>query len=183
MLVNLRASADELRSFLDAPPSCRTHRARSIDELGRAARVGIPAAKCGGAPRDRARQIRQAAVDLAPNLRIVLEDFSDPARAVEGTAQSNGNGYSGAQALLRYVFSQSLVNNGFDELGYMVRAAVHTDDCSAWVDAKKAREKSQEDCRSWLGPKQFGVTVADPTAEPEREPQARSDASGVTGNG
>jgi ABC-type transporter Mla subunit MlaD len=186
VLVNLRASADELEEFLTRSAELSDASRPALEELGRTARVGIPAARAAAPHVTELGRYARPLVDLAPNLRIVLEDFSDPARAVEKDPRSpNGNGYSGAQALLRYVFSQALVNNGFDELGYMVRAAVHTDHCSAWVDAKKAREKSQEDCRSWLGPNQFGVTVPDPTAEAEDESGAkrRGNRQRATGNG
>ena len=79
--------------------------------------------------------------DLARNLRIVLEDFDDPARAVERDPRSpGGGGYSGTQAMLRYVFGQSLTINAFDELGYMVRSASHVSQCAAYADAAEAQQ-------------------------------------------
>ena len=73
------------------------------------------------------RRFARRTPDLARNLRIMLEDFDDPDRAVEPDPRSpGGRGYSGTQALLRYVFSQSLTINGFDELGlHGARRRVH----------------------------------------------------------
>jgi hypothetical protein len=111
---------------------------------------------------------------LAPNLRITLEDFADPDRAVEPDPRSprGGTGYSGLEAILRYIFSQSLTINGFDEFGHMVRAAVFTDDCSPYMDAERAKAEPElvERCNSWLGPNQPGINQPDPsppTPEPD----------------
>ena len=174
VLVNLQASAAELEEFLQRSAELSDASRPALAELGETARVGIPAVKAASPHIAELARYAEPLLDLAPNLRIVLEDFSDPARAVEKDPRSpGGKGYSGAQALLRYVFSQSLVNNGYDELGYMVRAAVHSDHCSPWVDAETARKKGQEECRSWLGPNQFGVTVPDPTAKADEEKAAK----------
>ena len=174
VLVNLSASARELEEFLDRSAELSEAARPALRELGETAQVGTPAARAAAPHVTELGRYAQPLVDLAPNLRIVLEDFSDPARAVEKDPRSpNGKGYSGAQALLRYVFSQSLVNNGFDALGYMVRAAVHTDHCSPFADAKKAREKTQEDCRSWLGPEPVRRHGARPDRWAEEEKSAK----------
>jgi hypothetical protein len=118
------------------------------------------------------RRYAEPTTDLAPNLRITLEDFADPARAVEPDPRSpDGRGYSGLEAVLRYIFSQSLTINGFDEFGHMVRAAVFTDDCSAYMDAERAKADPElvARCNSWLGPNQPGINQPDPSP-PAPEP-------------
>ncbi len=111
--------------------------------------------------------------DLGPNLRITLEDFADPANAVERDPRSpGGRGYSGLEAVLRYVFSQSLTLNGFDQFGHMVRAAAHVDECAAYMDGERAKAEPDvaERCNSWLGPNQPGINQPDPSPPtPERE--------------
>ena len=98
----------------------------------------------------------------------MLEDFSDPRRAVERDPRSpGGRGFSGMQALARYIFSQSVQANAFDINGYVSRSSVFSDDCSRYVDAERAREDTDrtQKCNAWLGPNQIGITVPDPTAD------------------
>jgi ABC-type transporter Mla subunit MlaD len=164
VLVDLNASAGELRRFFDDAADLSTASRPAIRALGEAA---VPGRQAVRATRPHVRELRRYArrtPDLGRNLRIVLEDFDDPSRAVERDPRSpGGRGYSGTQALLSYVFNQSLTINGFDELGYMVRAAVHTDKCSPYADAERARDPDQADCRAWLGPNQPGVNQPDPS--------------------
>lgn len=170
VLVDLSAAAPDLREFLDRSTEFADVTRPSLDALGETAKIGRQAARAARPQIARLREYSQPLTDLAPNLRIVLEDFSDPARAVEKDPRSpGGQGYSGSQALLQYIFNQTLVNNGFDELGYMVRAGIFSDSCSAVRDAKdyKKNEAALEKCRAWLGPNQPGVTTPDPSAEPE----------------
>ena len=165
VLVDLNSSARELERFFDDTAELATASRPAIRALGDAA---VPGRQAVRAARPQVRELRRFArrtPDLGRNLRIVLEDFDDPARAVERDPRSpGGRGYSGTQALLRYVFSQSLTINAFDELGYMVRAAVHTDKCSPYADAERAKRPDQKDCRAWLGPNQPGVTGPSPAA-------------------
>ena len=179
LLENLSASASELRRFFDQAGELATASRPAIDALGRAAPTGRQAVK---AARPQVAELgRYAALtpDLGRNLRITLEDFDDPARAVEPDPRSpDGKGYSGTQAVLRYIFSQSLTNNAFDEIGYMVRAAPHTDRCSRYADAETVKEEGLEECRSWLGPTQPGVNAPDPSGE--RKAEASSSKAAAT---
>jgi ABC-type transporter Mla subunit MlaD len=176
VLVDLRASARQLRRFFDDTAEFSAASRPAIRALGQAAPIGRQAVR---AARPQVRELRRYAArtpDLARNLRITLEDFDDPRRAVERDPRSpGGRGYSGTQALLRYVLSQSLTINGFDELGYMVRAAVHTDKCSPYADAETVREDPEliRDCASWLGPTQPGSTEPDPGAAGRARPARR----------
>lgn len=194
VLVDLSASARELKRFFDDTAELSTASRPAIRALGDAA---VPGRQAVRAARPQVRELRRFArrtPDLGRNLRIVLEDFADPGRAVEPDPRSpGGKGYSGIQALLRYVFSQSLTINAFDELGYMVRAAVHTDKCSPYADAERAKDPDLTECRAWLGPNQPGVnspdpspparTAAAPAAEKRRRPSRRAPAPQESGPG
>jgi ABC-type transporter Mla subunit MlaD len=162
VLVDLNASAGELRRFFDDSADFYDASRPALRALAEAAVPGRQAMRAG---RPRVRELRDYAArtpDLGRNLRITLEDFDDQDRAVERDPRSpGGRGYSGTQALLSYPFNQSLVNNAFDELGYMVRAAAHTDHCSPYAAAETAQRPDKADCRSWLGPNQPGVTTPD----------------------
>lgn len=170
VLQNLSAAAPDLEEFLGRAADFAEVTRPALRELAETAKVGTPAARALRPQVAQLREYGRPLVDLAPNLRITLEDFSDPGRAVEKDPRSpGGNGYSGAQALLQYIFNQPLVLNGYDELGHMVRSGIFTDHCSAFRDAKdyKANEETYKDCPAWLGPNQPGVTTPDPSAEPE----------------
>jgi virulence factor Mce-like protein len=167
VLVDLSAAAEDLERFLDQSAEFAEVSRPSFRALGEVAPIGREAVR---AARPNTRQLRRYArptTDLAPNLRITLEDFADPARAVEKDPRSprGGSGYTGLEAILRYVFSQSLTINGFDEFGHMVRAAVFTDDCSPYMDGERAKREPElvERCNSWLGPNQPGINQPDPS--------------------
>jgi virulence factor Mce-like protein len=175
VLADLSAAAPDLREFLDHSADFADVSRPALRELGETAKVGNKAAVAARPTVAQLRKYAEPLVDLGPNLRITLEDFSDPGRAVEKDPRSpGGNGYSGAQALLQYIFNQTLVNNGFDELGHMVRAGIFTDHCSAYTDAEDYKKTpAKKDCPAWLGPTQLGVTMPDPSASPEAAKAAK----------
>jgi virulence factor Mce-like protein len=193
VLVDLSAAAEDLERFLDNSGEFAEVARPAINALGEAAPVGREAMRAALPNTRELRRYAEPTTDLAANLRFTLEDFADPARAVEPDPRSpGGDGYSGLEALLRYVFSQSLTINGFDEFGHMVRAAVHTDDCSPYMDAERAKAQPElvEQCKSWLGPNQPGINQPDPSpvvsepaaaaaaaVKPSSQRAARSDAS------
>ena len=160
VLVDLNASARNLRRFFDDTADFSRASRPAIRALGRAAPVGRQAVR---AARPQIRQLRRYArptPDLAENLAITLEDANDPRRTVEQDPRSpGGRGFTALEAIPWYAFNQALTNNAFDEVGHMVRVAPHTDQCSPYGDAETARRLPE--CRSWLGPDQPGVTTPD----------------------
>ena len=177
VLVDLSAAAEDLERFLDNSGEFAEVARPSIRALGEAAPIGREAVRAALPNTRELRRYAEPTTDLAPNLRITLEDFANPDRAVEPDPRSprGGSGYSGLESLLRYIFSQSLTINGFDEFGHMVRAAVFTDDCSAYMDAERAKAEPElvERCNSWLGPNQPGINQPDPSPPaPEADPAA-----------
>ena len=180
VLVDLNASAGELRRFFDDTGDFATASRPAVRALSEAAEPGLEALR---AAKPNVRELRRYArrtPDLARNLRIVLGDFADPSRAVERDPRSpGGRGFSGTEALLQYVFNQSLTNNAFDEVGYMVRTAAFADKCGPYRDAESAKDPDLAECRSWLGPNQPGVTTPDPSGA--RPPRSSARASGTSG--
>jgi hypothetical protein len=173
VLVDLSAVAGDFERFLDNSAEFAEVARPSIRALGDAAPVGREAVRAARPNVLELRDFVRQTSDLGPNLRITLEDFADPANAVERDPRSpGGRGYSGLEAVLRYVFSQSLTLNGFDQFGHMVRAAVHIDECAAYMDGERAKAEPDvtERCNSWLGPNQPGINQPDPSPPvPERE--------------
>jgi virulence factor Mce-like protein len=181
VLVDLSAAAEDLERFLDNSGEFAEVARPSIRALGDAAPIGREAVQAALPNTRELRRYAEPTTDLAPNLRITLEDFANPERAVEPDPRSprDGSGYSGLEAVLRYIFSQSLTINGFDEFGHMVRAAVFTDDCSAYMDGERAKAEPElvERCNSWLGPNQPGINQPDPSPPPAED--AAPAAAGV----
>jgi phospholipid/cholesterol/gamma-HCH transport system substrate-binding protein len=166
VLVDLDASAGQLRRFLDLSAEFSDASRPALRALGDAAPVGSQALT---ALRPRIRELRdyaRPAVDLANNLAITLEDFDDPNRAVEKHPLSpGGKGFSGTEALLQYILIQAVQSNGYDELGHLARVSLVQSHCAPYQNAEsyKANEAALQDCRAWLGPNQPGITTPDPT--------------------
>nr|MDQ3934239.1 MlaD family protein [Actinomycetota bacterium] len=169
MLVDLQASAGELTRFLDLSAEFSDASRPALRALGATAPIGSEALK---AARPRIRELRDYArpnVDLANNLAITLEDWDNPDRAVEKHPLSpGGKGFSGTQALLQYIFTQTVQSNGFDQLGHLSRVSLVLTKCAPLVNAADYLEREAElkECRAWLGPNQPVITTPDPTAEP-----------------
>jgi ABC-type transporter Mla subunit MlaD len=167
VLQDLSAAAGNLTRFFDVSAEFSDASRPALRALGDAAPVGREALR---AFRPRVREIRdyaRPAVDLTNNLAITLEDFDDPKRAVEPHPLSpGGKGFSGTQALLQYVLTQSVQTNAFDQMGHLSRVSLVQSRCGPLVNAKdyKDREGELARCRSWLGPNQPGITTPDPTA-------------------
>ena len=173
VLVDLRRAPPTSRSSCSARPSSPTRRDPRSGSWARprgwAARRSRPRR-----PTWPSSRVRRAAARPRSQPAHRARGLRRPGRAVEKDPRSpGGKGYSGAQALLRYVFSQSLVNNGYDELGlHGPRSRAHRP-LLGWVDAKTQARGEQEECRSWLGPFQHGVDDPDPTAEGGRQKKAK----------
>ena len=169
VLVDLSASAGQLTRFLDLSAEFSDASRPALRALADVAPIGEEAVR---AARPRIRELGDYAapnVDLAKNLAITLEDWDDPKRAVEPHPRSpGGKGFSGTQALLQYIFTQTIQSNAYDQLGHLSRVSLVQSKCAPLVNAEdyKRREAELKDCRSWLGPNQPGITTPDPTAEP-----------------
>jgi phospholipid/cholesterol/gamma-HCH transport system substrate-binding protein len=173
VLVDLSASAGQLKRFLDLSGDFATASRPAFRALGGAAEVGRETVREGRPRVDELRRYARPTVDLGQNLAIVLDDFDDQGRAVERDPRSpGGRGYSGTQAVLRYLFAQGMTVNGFDQLGHYNRSAVFGDQCSPYTDAKTLKSKPSliPECASWLGPNQAGITKPDFNVPP-RDPQ------------
>ncbi len=115
---------------------------------------------------------RRARLELGQNLAIVLHDLDDRNRAVEKDPRSpGGQGYTGLEALLQYVFNQPLAINTFGPFGHQLTvdafvSAMCTPYATPGTIASnlKAFGSAYRSCYSWLGPSQPGVNTTDPSA-------------------
>ena len=117
-LRDLNASAGQLERFLnELGPFAEASKGnvRTLADTADTARPAVESAKPVVAQLTKATQ---NAPELANNLEIVLRDLDDRKRAVEKDKRSpGGQGYTGFEAFLSYVFDQMMAINIYDENG------------------------------------------------------------------
>jgi virulence factor Mce-like protein len=169
-LADLNQSAGQLATLLEQLPefadSSRTT-FKSLSELSEDGRPALRAAKPTIAELSKASEKMP---ELGNNLAIVLEHLHDRDFAVEKDPRSpGGKGYTGFEALLQYVFDQTLGINIFDANGYMLKINLFHSKCSAFQNPDSLKEEMKKDpsfyadCAAILGPNQPGITTPDPT--------------------
>jgi virulence factor Mce-like protein len=170
-LQNLNASAGQLtRLFKDIPPFSKATQT-GLGTLADASRAGRPALQ---AAKPTIAQLGQAVAhmpELANNLAIVLDHLGDRRFAVEKDPRSpGGQGYTGLEAVLQYIFDQTMATNIFDANTHILKVDLFASKCSEYqnLDSLKAKLKQDpsffNDCAAVLGPNLPGITQPDPTA-------------------
>ena len=165
-LRDLSASAGELERLFDNLPPFADASRPAFRSLGRASQVGRGAVRSARSTVSEARRFARGTPELGGNLATVLEHLDDREHAVEDDPRSpGGKGYTGLEALLTYVFDQTLSTNIFDRSKHLLKVAVFESPCADYADAKTARELGEQ-CAATLGPNQPGINVPDPTLAP-----------------
>ncbi len=171
VLANLNAASGQLgRFFTDLVPFSRSA-LPALRSLGQASVTGKRAVRAAGPTVAHLSQFAKPTPELAQNLAIVLHDLDDRGRAVEKDPRSpNGQGYTGLEALLQYVFNQTLAINTFGPFGHMLSVdASASAICSPYATRQsvaaglKRYGPSYRRCYSWLGPSQPGINEPDPS--------------------
>jgi virulence factor Mce-like protein len=186
---NLNAAAGQLHTFFTNLASCSEP--HSGNDCG-FANASLPALKSLGQASITGKQAVTAAAptvsilnkfaaptsqggagtgELAQNLAITLQDMNTQSRAVEPDPRSpGGKGFSGLQALLQYVYNQTLAINTFGPFGHMLAVDAFVNPmCSPYatpgtISANlKQYGAAYRQCYSWLGPNQPGVNETDPS--------------------
>ena len=164
-LANLQRSAPDLRRLLTTVGTFSEVSRPNFRALGQAADRGRSAVRNA---RPNIRLLGRAVKTLpetAQNLGITLEHLDDPAFATEKDARAGrpDGGYTGLEALLRYIHSQSQAINLYDANSFMLKVTAFADkDCQNY--ATPANVKSLPDrCKAYLGPNQPGINQPDPT--------------------
>ena len=186
---NLNAAASQLHSFFTNLASCS--QPHTGNQCG-FANASLPALQSLGQASVTGKQAVQTAAptvsilnkfaaptsqggagtgELAQNLAIVLQDLDTQDRAVEPDPRSpGGKGFSGPEALLQYVFNQTLAINMFGPFGHMLAVDAFVNPiCSPYatpgtISANlKTDGSAYRQCYSWLGPNQPGVNETDPS--------------------
>jgi virulence factor Mce-like protein len=170
-LRDLNASAGELEDFFqNLGPFSEASRV-NIRSLAKASGPGRRAAKASQATVAELSRFAEPAPELSKNLRIVLAHLDDRQNAVEPDPRSpGGKGYTGLEALLRYVYTQGQAINVFDRNGYILKVNLFEGECSEYHNPESLKKHLAEDpdyykrCAATLGPNQPGITTADSTA-------------------
>jgi virulence factor Mce-like protein len=169
-LSDLNASAGQLTRFLqNLGPFAESSRG-NIRTLANTADHARPAIRAATPTIAELTKVTAHAPELSKNLNIVLSDLDNRKRAVEKDKRSpGGQGYTGFEAVLSYIFDQMQAINIFDENGYMLKVNLSASECSDYQNADSLKRKEKQEpgfisrCLAALGPNQPGVTTADPT--------------------
>jgi virulence factor Mce-like protein len=171
VLENLNAASGELDRFFTDLPAFSHSAIPAIKSLGQASVTGKQAVTAALPTVTALNQFAKPTPELAQNLAIVLASLDTQSNAVERDPRSpGGKGFSGLQALLGYVFNQSLAVNTFGPFGHVLAVdGFFSKMCSPYATpataamALKAYGPSYRQCYSWLGPNQPGVNETDPS--------------------
>jgi virulence factor Mce-like protein len=186
LLRRLRTAAPSLERFLtELEPFSQASRG-SIRALGEASVTGREAVRESSEEIEQLRKLSVGAPALAKPLRQFLQTIDDRGRSTEDdplaaktsppapdkVAYSKGKGFTGMEALLNYIYYQTLAVNGFDQLSHVLRIALLNSATCGPYEAKPT-EAEQKECSSWLGPYQPGVIQPDPTDEAKEQTAKR----------
>ena len=168
---NLNAASGQLdRLFKDLPGFSKAS-LPAIRALGQASVTGKVAVQAAAPTVVDLNRFAKPTPELAQNLSIVLHDLDNRSRAVEADKRSpGGQGYTGLEALLQYVFNQALAINTYGPLGHILAVDAFVDPlCSPYATPGTLAQNlatygaAARRCYAWLGPNQPGVNETDPS--------------------
>jgi phospholipid/cholesterol/gamma-HCH transport system substrate-binding protein len=170
-LRNLDASAGQLATLLENVKPFSEATQDNLESLAEAARKGRPAVSAARPVVAELTKATAKAPELANNAAISLEHLDDRKYAAEKDPRSpGGQGYTGLEAPLQWIFDQSQAINIFDENGYMLKVSLFHSQCSDYQNLQSLKQKMASDpnfykeCAAVLGPNQPGITTPDPTS-------------------
>ena len=165
-LRNLAASSGQLERLLrNIPPFADASRP-AIDALGEASKVGRTAVQPAAKTVAELAKYSRGVPELGKNLAIILEHLDDRNYSAELDPRSpGGKGYTGIEALLQYVFDQTMSTNAHDGSVHILKAQPFEGECAAYADIEAAKEHGSR-CSTALGPNVIGVSFPDATAPP-----------------
>jgi virulence factor Mce-like protein len=189
VLANLNAASGQLdRLFKNLPPFANSAKP-AIKSLGKASVTGKSAVIAAGPTIQSLNQFSLHTPELAQNLAIVLRSLDTQADAVERDPRSpGGKGFSGLEALLGYVFNQTLAINTYSQYGHMLAVDAFVSlMCTPYATPStiatslKTFGSAYRSCYSWLGPNQPGVNETDPSNPSAAVPDPGGAPPGETG--
>src|SRR3954447_13936036 len=160
-LRQLTAGSDRLTTFFDRLRAFSKASPPAIQALGQAAKIGRATARSAKPALTQLNRVSVHSPELARNGAIVLQHLDDRNAAVEPDARSpGGKGFTGLEAVLRYVYTNAQAVNIFNGAGYMLKIGLlSANNCGNYADVAVTKQFSE--CRSWLGPNQLGITTGE----------------------
>lgn len=164
LLRELTAGSGRLKQFLDQLGNFSAASVPAVKALAATSRTGRSAARHARPVLRTLDRSAQLTPEVARDARFILDHLDDRRNAVEPDTRSpGGEGFTGLEAILQYVFNQSLSLNIFDANSYLLKVGLlQSSACAPYADAARAR--AHPECSTALGPTQPGVTTPDPTA-------------------
>jgi virulence factor Mce-like protein len=177
-LQDLDASAGRLKSFLDELGPFAAASRPAIRSLGQASITGDRAVNAAGPSVRLLNGVARGTPEVAKDLSLVLGHLDDRRNAVEKDPRSpGGQGYTGFEALLQYVYDQTTSIATYDANSHIFKIALFGGKCGNYANAQTVKDDPSliRDCSSYLGPTQPGITTPDATRFDDPEsPTARS---------
>jgi ABC-type transporter Mla subunit MlaD len=191
LLRELEKAAPDLERFLkELGPFADSSRV-SIRALGETAVTGRSVMEKSSDEIAQLRRLSLNAPRLGRPLRQFLQTIDDRGRSVEEeplarttappapdkTAYRDGQGFTGMESLLNYVYYQTLAVNAFDDVGHILRIVLLTNNCSQYFTNPTPAQR--DDCGSKIGPSAPGLygqpdPTTDGTAARERGQSGRA---------
>ncbi len=170
-LRNLNSGAGQIDRLLKVIPPFSRSALPALQTLGQASVTGQSAVNAAEPVVAHLNTFASQVPELGNNLAIVGNDLNDRSRAVEADPRSpGGQGYTGLEALLQYVFNQTLNLDYLGSYGHVQAVNLFISPmCSALATPGtiarnlKAFGASYRQCYSWLGANQPGVNEPDPS--------------------
>jgi phospholipid/cholesterol/gamma-HCH transport system substrate-binding protein len=165
-LRRMHAAAPDFHRLLVALEGFSDVSRGSTRALGEMAVVGRKALSESAEEIAELRELSEDAPRLAKPLRQFLQTIDDRERSVEDdplherlappapdkTAAQEGQGFTGMEALMNYVYWQTLGINGFDQMSHFLRIVLLRNDCSAYQNNPTV--ELIELCSTGVGPYQ-----------------------------
>ena len=165
-LQDLDASAPQLTRFLDLLAPFAQASRPAIRSLGQASLTGDRAAKDAPSTVSLLNGFAAGTPEVGRDLAMVLEHLDDRRYAIEKDPRSpGGQGYTGLEALLQYVYDQAESTAIYDQNSHIFKVALFASKCANYADAEAVKKDPTlaQDCGSYLGPNQPGINMPDVT--------------------
>ncbi len=184
-LHNLDSSSKQLTTFFDQLGPFADASRPAFKSLGSASKTGDRAVKAAPPVISQLGALASGTPELGKNLSIVLQHLDDRKHAVEKDPRSpGGQGYTGLEALLQYVYDQTSSTSIFDQNNHILKIGAFVGPCADYASEETLKKNPdlETQCGSRLGPVQPGLNYPDVTkrATPEdaKERGAAKRASG-----
>ncbi len=165
-LHNLDASSQQLTTFFDQLGPFADASRPAFRSLGQASKTGDKAVKAAPPVIAQLGAFAAGTPELGKNLSIVLSHLDDRKYAAEKDPRSpGGQGYTGLEALLQYVYDQTTSTSIFDQNNHILKIGAFVGPCADYANEETLKKDPslEAQCGSRLGPIQPGLNYTDVT--------------------